>query len=137
MRDRSRFAFNRFVHHLFDVQLDDAALRSRMLRAVEGLPPGRRLSVQEVQGIGPRDFLDRFQRSRTPVVMRGLAREWPAVQNWSLAYLRRQVGDAVVSVMDNNNDGGRFNLEDMRLGRYLDLVEAGDTQKYLRLCNLL
>lgn len=134
---RGAFALRRFAHHLTGWKGDDARLRSAITRSLEGAGPGRRLAIAEANDLEPAEFFARYYRTGTPVVLRGLAKDWPAVRTWSPAWLAEHHGDVPLSVMDHDNAGGRFNVEDMPLRVFAAAIEAGDTKKYLRFGNLL
>jgi hypothetical protein len=80
--------------------------------------------------------LDTFGQSFTPAVIRGLACDWSALQNWGLghrdAHLRALAGDACVSVMHSasNQFHGDLRRHCPQPARFADVLDSahGDTQ---------
>lgn len=137
LRTRAEFAFNRWLEHATTVRRDDAALQRRVLEELERFGPGSRKPVDAVTSIEPEVFFERYFRAGMPVVLKGLARDWPCVKTWSPAYLRARYGSEPLSVMDNVNTDGIFNVEEMTIGDFMTMVETGDTRKHLRFGNIL
>jgi len=73
-----------------------------------------------------------YRRRSVPVLLDGLADDWPARSNWSIARLRERFGDRPISVMETHhgrlcsdvNTGVAF--QSMRFGDYLDVLEQGE-----------
>ena len=82
------------------------------------MPPGAE-RIHEVTGADPRALPDEVLESTEPLVLRGLAADWPVVraglesQAAATVYLRRFYKDASVVVMSGDPDiGGRFFYND-------------------------
>lgn len=56
------------------------------------------LSIPAVESIEPRRFYDEYYAANRAVLLAGIARDWPAVDKWSLDYFEEIVGDAEVEV---------------------------------------
>lgn len=85
----------------------------------------------------PEEFERDFRRTNTPLVVRGLARTWPAAR-WTTAGIGRRCGDRTVSLMRTWNgrygraDAVSFPLVQAQLGEWLDRLEHGEeTDGYL------
>jgi lysine-specific demethylase 8 len=97
------------------------------------------LRVRELRRIAPPP-VDAFERDhvapRRPVVLRGLASDWPASRRWSLDYLRRTCPAAIVRTV--RAERGRVVMhaetgaieQPMQLDAYLDGLHA-DPDRYL------
>lgn len=137
LRTRAEFALNRYIDHVFRKKRDDRALNERVTSELSKFGPGQRRPLDVVEDIEPKAFFERYFRTGMPVVLRGLARDWPCVKKWSPGYLKKKYGHEPLSVMDNINDGGVFNVEELTIGQFMDMVESGDTRKHLRFGNIL
>lgn len=98
--------------------------------------------IREISGVGPRQLSDALLTSTEPLVLRGLAADWPLVraglasQRAAGDYLRRHYrGEQVVAMLGAPDIGGRFfynedlsgfNFANVRtgLGGVLDQLEA-------------
>ena len=56
--------------------------------------------IDVVDEISREDFYQNYLKPRRPVVIRGLTRNWPARDKWSLDYMKETVGDIVVPLYD-------------------------------------
>jgi hypothetical protein len=136
LRNRAGFAARRFTEHVLRVQLPDTALHRRIQGELAG-SEGRVRPVERVRDLSRQDFLEQYWRTGTPVVLEGLALDWRCVQEWSPRWLAEHYGHGRTGVMDNDNTGERFNVEDLTIAELMERIEAGDTTKYLRFGNLL
>ncbi|MFT6145663.1 MAG: hypothetical protein ACJAZO_003250 [Myxococcota bacterium] len=134
---RSRFAARRILHHLTGLPGDGEALAQQIAQRMQTRGPGKRLQIAEETDLSPAEFHARYYRTGTPVVMRGVAKDWAAVREWSPAWLAERHGDLTLSVTDGDTTGGTHNVEEILLRRYMAMVEDADTSKYLRFGNLL
>ncbi len=76
------------------------------------------------------EFEDLVRNGR-PVVLRGPTSGWPAIENWTLEYLRKTAGHRTVPI-EFYPDGswyGNWTTAQLRLDRYIDLLESpGDPE---------
>ncbi len=77
------------------------------------------LPIAELHGLTPGDLTDRILKSTQPLVLRGLAAQWPMVraalasQQEASSYLRRFYGDMpVIALLGKPDIGGRFFYND-------------------------
>jgi hypothetical protein len=49
-----------------------------------------------VSGLTPQQFFERYELTSTPVVLADGAMDWPALQKWSMEYLRQAYGERPV-----------------------------------------
>lgn len=68
------------------------------------------LSIPRIDSIEPRRFFEEFYAANRPVVLTGLVDHWPALEKWSLDYLDRVVGDAVVELQGERTTAGDYEL---------------------------
>ncbi|CAM3708557.1 cupin-like domain-containing protein [Corallococcus sp. ZKHCc1 1396] len=102
------------------------------LRAQDG---GRQLEVRE--GIAPEEFFRRYYFGHRPVVLRGLMKDWPALQKWSPSYFRERFGAVEVEVMMGRDANPEHAAQHdrhrtrMPFADFLDMVESGrETNDY-------
>ena len=109
---------------------------------IDGTCPFRQLSEDasvhripraDLRQLTPLQFYRQYVAQSQPVILRGACDRWPALRKWTNAYLRRTMGDAVVSVnVTPTGEGdavvaGRFVKPEerrMALAQYLDIVEG-------------
>ena len=81
--------------------------------------------------LDPSNFLgpEHLKQHRAPMVFRGLAAHWPAVQRWRFSELAQQVPDREVQLVAGNRELESTTFVGMRLSDYLRSldVEAGTT----------
>ena len=84
------------------------------------------LPLEQIERATGAEFQE-FARRLTPVVLKGLAQEWPAVRLWSWSYLRQHFGhlptlvrgsDKAIDVFFNN----KVPYLQMTFGEYLDVI---------------
>lgn len=76
---------------------------------------------------------------KQPIVFRGVAKDWPAVQNWSKQFFREHYDKTPVTIIDNPGlvDKEKENtFKHTTFGEYFDEVEK-DPSKYLRFSRVL
>jgi hypothetical protein len=79
--------------------------------------------------IDPKQFKDEFYATQKPVVMKGLAKEWPAYTRWNWEYFKRLVGDQKVGLYNNikSDPYTPINTADdyKTFGEYIDMIRKG------------
>ena len=136
-RSRLGFATRRTAEHILHLNPKDSALQERILADMSRRDPEPISEVAELHDPNPEVFFREYGNRGRPVVLRGLAKDWTCVRNWSPSMFAERYGDQLLSVMDNDNTGGAFNVEELSIQKFMDMVESGDTTKYLRFGNLL
>jgi hypothetical protein len=82
----------------------DTALRSfdwlvRVYASLDGAC-GKASRVDEVEQLDSNTFLANYYFRNQPVVVRGLAKDWPATRKWDERYLAERCGDVEVDILD-------------------------------------
>ena len=85
--------------------------------------------VDKVENISPEDFKNNYYNTKKPVVITGLAKEWPGYNKWNWDYFIDVVGDKEVGVYNNVKSDAYtpINTADdyMKFGDYLRQVKQG------------
>lgn len=101
--------------------------------------PGRVVPVPERETLERRSFRDEFERPGVPVVVRGFARDWPAVQNWDFDWLAEHYGTAPVLLRESEGTSGERVSPDERslpMGQFIEETRAG-AGRYIRFSSFL
>jgi hypothetical protein len=85
-------------------------------------------TVDMVNAISGKEFREKYFSARVPVVLRDLAKEWPAFARWNWNYFKSIIGHIYVGIHDNRKDeNGEVNLnpdEFTTIGRYIDMIRS-------------
>ncbi len=97
-------------------------------------------AVEKLESISPEDFKNKYYDTKTPVIITGLAKSWPAYQRWNWDYFIDQVGETEVGVYNNikSDSYTPINTADdyMKFGEYLKRVKAGPLDLRIFLFNI-
>lgn len=97
-------------------------------------------SVDTVESIAAADFRMNYYEPMRPLIIKGLAKTWPAYQKWNWEYFKQAVGKVKVGVYNNIKSDGYtpINKADdyMLFGDYLDMVSKGPVGLRIFLFNL-
>src|SRR5690349_13028346 len=58
-------------------------------------------SIDVVNDISPEEFKKKYYEPQVPVVLRNLAKQWPAYSKWNWEYFKSIVGDKEVGIYNN------------------------------------
>lgn len=87
--------------------------------------------IDVVDDISREDFLEKYLRPRRPVVIKNMARKWPAYQKWTLDYMKEIVGDVEVPLYDSAKADPAAPINSsaakMKFGDYIDLIRNEPT----------
>lgn len=96
--------------------------------------------VTKLSSIDPQDFRQNYYNPMKPVVITGLAKEWPAYNKWNWDYFKEVVGNTEVGVYNNIKSDAYtpVNKADdyMKFGEYLDMVKQGPVGLRIFLFNI-
>lgn len=84
-----------------------------------------------VDDISKEDFEKNYLRTRRPLVIKNMAKNWPAYEKWSMDYMKTVVGDRLVPLYDSSKaDPSKpinASAANMKFGDYIDLIKSTPT----------
>lgn len=87
--------------------------------------------IDIVDDITQEDFIEKYLKPRKPVVIKNMARKWPAYQKWTMDYVKEVVGDVEVPLYDSSkaDPAAPINASaaKMKFGDYIDLIQREPT----------
>ena len=90
--------------------------------------------------ISPEQFKKDFYKTGTPVVIKNLAKEWPAYTKWNWDYFKKLVGDQKVPLYNNVKSDAYtpINTADdyKTFGEYIDMIKQGPAAWRIFLFNI-
>lgn len=97
--------------------------------------------IERVQTITKNDFVAKYVRTQTPVVIEKLTEDWPAYKKWNLDYISEIAGDKVVPLYDDRpvSHKDKFNQAhaSMKMSDYITLLKTRPTNYRIFLYNLI
>ncbi|GAB3364005.1 hypothetical protein GCM10027566_33050 [Arachidicoccus ginsenosidivorans] len=97
-------------------------------------------SIDTVASISPEDFKKYFYNTRTPLVIKDLAKSWPAYQKWNWDYFKEKVGQKEVGIYNNIKSDAYtpINKADdyVKFGEYIDMIRKGPAEWRIFLFNI-
>jgi hypothetical protein len=97
-------------------------------------------AIDRVESIEPDDFKNNYYFPGKPLIIKGLAKKWPAYSKWDWDYIKSMVGDVNVGVYNNIKSDAYtpINTADdyMKFGQYIDMVKNGPAQWRIFLFNI-
>ena len=89
------------------------------------------MPIDVVEDISKEDFREKYLLPRKPVVIRNMAKKWPAYQKWTMEYMKEVVGDVEVPLYDSSkaDPSAPINASaaKMKFGDYIDLIQREPT----------
>jgi len=96
--------------------------------------------VDKVENISPEDFKKNYYQPKIPLVITGLAKQWPAYNKWNWDYFKEIVGDKKVGLYNNVKSDAYtpINTADdyKTFGEYVDMVKKGPAAWRIFLFNI-
>lgn len=96
--------------------------------------------IEKVEHIAGDDFKKNYYREMKPLVITGLAKQWPAYEKWNWDYFKSVVGDVKVGIYNNIKSDAYtpINTADdyVKFGDYIDMVKKGPLEWRIFLFNL-
>lgn len=87
--------------------------------------------IDVVETISAEDFREKYLLPRKPVVIKDLARNWPAYQKWTMDYMKEIVGDVEVPLYDSSKADPAAPINaattKMKFADYIDLIKEKPT----------
>ncbi|HAN39257.1 MAG TPA: transcriptional regulator [Chitinophagaceae bacterium] len=97
-------------------------------------------TVPVVNDITPADFKRLYYHPQQPVVIKNMAKAWPAYHKWNWSYFKTLVGDKEVGIYNNTKSDAYtpINKADdyTTFGNYIDMVSAGPASWRIFLFNI-
>lgn len=88
--------------------------------------------IDTVDTINAADFAENYLKPRRPLIIKGLTKDWPAVQKWTPEYLKEVVGNQVVPLYDNSKADPSKPINaraaEMPFNEYIDLIRSQPTE---------
>jgi hypothetical protein len=96
--------------------------------------------IEKIDNISPQDFKNNYYKPGIPVVLSGLAKEWPAYQKWNWDFFKDVVGSRRVGIYNNIKSDAYtpINKADdyTTFGEYIDMVRKGPAEWRIFLFNI-
>lgn len=87
--------------------------------------------IDVVDDISKEEFYEKYLKPRRPVVIKNMAKKWPAYQKWTMEYMKEVVGDVEVPLYDSSkaDPSAPINASaaKMKFGDYIDLIQKEPT----------
>ncbi|KEQ28764.1 cupin-like domain-containing protein [Pedobacter antarcticus] len=84
-----------------------------------------------VDDISKEDFEKNYLKKRRPLVIKNMARNWPAYSKWSMDYMKTVVGDKMVPLYDSSKADPSKPINaaasEMKFSDYIDLIRSTPT----------
>jgi hypothetical protein len=84
-----------------------------------------------VDNISKEDFEKNYLHARRPLVIKNMAKSWPAYEKWSMDYMKTVVGDKLVPLYDSSKaDPSKpinASAAEMKFADYIDLIKSTPT----------
>jgi hypothetical protein len=98
------------------------------------------LTIDTVESITTKDFRKNYYGPMKPLIIKSLARQWPAYTKWDWDYFKSIVGEVKVGVYNNVKSDAYtpINTADdyMKFGQYIDMVRSGPAEWRIFLFNI-
>lgn len=96
--------------------------------------------VDTVDSISPEDFKKNYYNPKQPLVIKSLAKQWPAYKKWDWDFLKNAVGDVKVGLYNNVKSDAYtpINTADdyKSFGEYIDMIRKGPSEWRIFLFNI-
>lgn len=96
--------------------------------------------IDKVESIDPEVFRKKYYEPKIPLIITGLAKEWPAYQKWNWDFFKSIVGDKRVGLYNNVKSDAYtpINTADdyKTFGEYVDMIKSGPAAWRIFLFNI-
>lgn len=96
--------------------------------------------IDKVEEISPEDFKNKYYNIKKPLIITGLAKQWPAYNKWNWEYLKEVVGNVKVGIYNNVKSDAYtpINTADdyKTFGEYIDMIKEGPAAWRIFLFNI-
>ncbi|WP_330747001.1 cupin-like domain-containing protein [Chryseobacterium sp. CP-77] len=87
--------------------------------------------IDIVDDITKEEFIKNYLKARKPLVIKNMAKKWPAYQKWTMDYMKKIVGDVEVPLYDSSKADPSAPINSsaakMKFNRYIDLIQREPT----------
>lgn len=87
--------------------------------------------IDIVEDISKEDFFEKYLKPRKPVVLKNMAKKWPAYKKWTMEYMKETVGDVEVPLYDSSKADPAAPINSsaakMKFADYIDLIQKEPT----------
>ncbi|KQT24501.1 cupin [Chryseobacterium sp. Leaf405] len=87
--------------------------------------------IDIVDDITQEEFIKKYLKPRRPVVIKNMAKKWPAYQKWTMDYVKEVVGDVEVPLYDSKKADPAAPINTpttkMKFADYIDLIQREPT----------
>lgn len=87
--------------------------------------------IDVVDDISKVDFEKNYLNPRKPLVIKNMAKEWPAYQKWSMDYMKKVVGEKIIPLYDSSKADPSKPINaaaaEMKFTEYIDLIKETPT----------
>lgn len=87
--------------------------------------------IDIVDDITKEEFFEKYLKARKPVVIKNMAKNWPAYQKWTMEYIKEVVGDVTVPLYDSAKADPAAPINtpttEMKFADYIDLIQREPT----------
>ena len=96
--------------------------------------------IDKVEEINPEDFKKNYYDKKKPLIITGLAKQWPAYNKWTWDYFKQIVGNEKVGLYNNIKSDAYtpINTADdyKTFGEYIDMIKEGPAAWRIFLFNI-
>ncbi|MEO6219385.1 MAG: cupin-like domain-containing protein [Ginsengibacter sp.] len=96
--------------------------------------------VDKIENISPQNFKNKYYLPKKPLVITGLAKQWPAYNKWNWDYFKQIIGDKKVGLYNNIKSDAYtpINTADdyKTFGEYIDMIQQGPSAWRIFLFNI-
>lgn len=97
-------------------------------------------AIDKVEDISPEDFKKNYYDTMKPLIITGLAKQWPAYHKWNWDYFKQIVGNVKVGLYNNVKSDAYtpINTADdyKTFGEYIDMIKEGPAAWRIFLFNI-
>lgn len=87
--------------------------------------------IDVVDDISKEEFYEKYLKPRRPVVIKNMAKNWPAYQKWTMEYMKEVVGEVEVPLYDSSKADPSAPINSsaakMKFADYIDLIQREPT----------
>ncbi len=110
-------------------------INEKIVAYLKTLPKGKRLVPEVFENITPEQFLRDVLPQGRPVILKGLARDWPCFKNWTPDYFAEKFRGYPITITNLHADRGG-ELEDLPIEKYVEEIKNG-ANKYARFSKIM